>query len=194
MNLSPLVLAMTLVPGLANAASCPTSADLDTGIRLRGAEGASELFTRQGPALVRSVYEQDGVAVTRTLLGSGLYVLETLDLEDGAPVPETRTTFGFPMPPAAMPMPKPAGSWTVKVTVTEAGRLGTEVQSYRFGPETEITFGACTYDMIPIIQHYDDETIDYVTWLPELGLSFLSGFSDTEGQERYDYFAIEAVR
>ncbi|WP_353472840.1 hypothetical protein PVT71_02075 [Salipiger sp. H15] len=194
MHFAPLAFVLTLLPGLALAAPCPSAADLEKGIRLRGPEGASELFTRQGPAVIRSVYEQDGVAISRTLLGAGVYLLEAIDLEEGEPVPVTRITYGYPVTPAAMPEPKPAGSWAVKVAVKETGSLRSEMLSFRFGPLTEISFGACTYEMMPIIQRYEDGTIDYLSWLPGLGLSFLSGFSDTEGEERYEYYAIEAVR
>ncbi|MCR8550353.1 hypothetical protein M4578_21230 [Salipiger sp. P9] len=176
-------------------ADCPSSADLDRGIRFHIEGGDTEVFRRYGPDVIASVYSSGGED-TRVLLGRGMYVLEVADMSQGAPVAESATVYAFPMAPSEMPLPSPEAGWTVNVAVKEAQGLDQELQIYSFGPLSEVSFGECVYTMIPVIQSYRPdpfEVVDFVNWLPELGLSYLVRSTDVDGEDRYVYSGIERV-
>lgn len=69
-------------------------------------------------------------------------------------------------------------------------------ESHIFGPNTEITIGKCSYDMIPIISIYHslDGYEERLNYLPEFGFAYLVEMKDPgEVPFTYDFVAIEAV-
>lgn len=183
------------------AAACPTGADLVGGIRLTDPDGVTETFREMQPGVVRGLYTLDDTTTIRNLLGQGVYLLEVVDLENGAPVPDTRSTYSFPIAPADMPRPTPNGGWTTKVATLIDGSLGSETQVYSFGALTTQTYGACSYNMIPITVSFPPDPSDYrdtLHYLPALGFSYLAESAFTENGERnvdrYSYVTIEALR
>lgn len=179
-------------------ADCPTAADLDRGILFHVAGGDTDLFRREGAETVRSVYRYAAEdAESHVLLGRGMYVLAYAEMQDGQPVPDGLMRYDFGRRPGDMPLPAPEGGWTADVEVTAAWGTEHELQIYSFGPLSQVSFGGCLYDMIPVIQSYRPdplETVEFVNWLPELGISYLTRITDRAGEERYDYTGIEAVR
>ncbi|WP_299354828.1 hypothetical protein [uncultured Shimia sp.] len=69
-------------------------------------------------------------------------------------------------------------------------------ESHIFGPLTDVTIGACTYDMIPIISIYHalegyEERLNY---LPEFGFAYINEMKDPgEAPFTYNFVAIEAA-
>ncbi|MBN9887765.1 hypothetical protein [Salipiger abyssi] len=191
-----LFLCLLALPSVAPA-DCPTAADLDTGILFHLAGGDTELFRREDAQTVRSVYHYaEENAESHVLLGRGMYVLAYGETQDGQPVPEGLMHYDFGRTPAEMPLPEPESGWTADVEVTATWGSEHEVQIYSFGPLSRVSFGDCSYDMIPVIQSYRPDplgTVEFVNWLPELGISYLSRIADREGEDRYDYTGIEAV-
>jgi hypothetical protein len=192
-----LALCLLLASPATALASCPTAADLDGGgIRLSVSGGDTELFRRVSEDIVASIFETRDGLQSLTLLGRGMYVLRIAEMDAGDVVPDSDTTYDFDMPAGSLPMPGPQEDWTVDVGVDDHGFSSHELQSYRFGPMTEVGLGGCTYDMIPVIQSYDPdpyEVTDFVNWLPELGISYLVRSSHAHGDQRSSYTAIEAM-
>jgi hypothetical protein len=178
------------------AVACPGPDALERGIRFEIAGGESESFRRQGPHILSATYAVEGDPVSRMLLAQGLYMLELIDIEDGAFVPPSRATYTYEVEPGRMPQPMAGATWSATVTVFEGGSVVTERQVFGFGGESQVSFGPCTYRMIPVEIRYpdaEDGTVELVHYLPELGLSYLARSTWDRGEERYDYLGIEAL-
>lgn len=197
-----LTAAALAMPALAQDQTCPTGADLATGIAFEMAGGDREVY-RAGDTdstVEVNFTAPDGYA-SRILLGKGIYLLEFAEIVDGQPDLEGRITYGHAFPPPQMPDPKPEGRWVSQVATLDAGEPYTEVHNHKFGPMTELTLGTCRFDMIPITVHYDDEetTVDHLEYLPELGLALLAGsdYDDEDGERQrdvYTYLSAKAAK
>jgi hypothetical protein len=195
-HLSKILPLALVLPGLV-AAQCPVAADLETGIVLETIEGEVETFIRLDPHRVRSLFMHSENAGSRILLGKGVYVLELLEEEDGLPMVGTRTTYSFPLPVADLPPITPGGGWSTKAAVLDVDGLSSEAQHYIFGAQTRVTIGACSYDMIPIELRYrgdaGDADIDYLHYLPELGISYLARSDYGAQSDIYTYHTIRVA-
>jgi len=181
----------------AASAQCPTADNLQTGIRFTLADGETETFRKKGAAIVEAVFEYKDPPASRVLLAQGVYLLELIDLENGMPQPGTRSTYSYPMTAAEMPLPQPGGHWSVTAAVLDMGDLRRDNQVYTFGTMTQATYGACSYDMLPITITYpgdESDPIDLLHYLPGLGLSYLAESTYSGSTDRYDYIAIEALQ
>lgn len=176
-------------------AVCPRATDLDHGIGFDIAGGEQEEFRRTGDHMIESRYYFDAESGARNLLAQGVYLVEVVDLEHDRPVPATRATYSYPLQPDQMPVPVPGARWDTGVVILSSEGISSETQVYTFGEMTRISFGDCTYDMMPIQIGYragseSSEQVDLIHWLPELGISYLAG-SVIDGQEdTYDYIAV----
>jgi hypothetical protein len=74
-----------------------------------------------------------------------------------------------------MPVPSPAGRWQVDVRVTDSSGVFPEGQMQAYGAITDLTIGACSYQMIPVLIAYDtdDLYVEQINYLPELGIGYL---------------------
>lgn len=190
-----LVFLIALLPAAA-VAECPSAADLSDGIRLTAEGGDSETFSRFDRHTIQSIYTAAAAGYTsRTLIARGLYVTEVVDLENGAPMPDTRLVYDFPVSPEAMPVSPENGKWSADVTVNDMGQMSSEQQFYVFRPMTEITFGRCTYRMVPVDTRFSSEPgyVETTYFLPDLGLSYLAAITDPDGTQLYPYTSIEAL-
>jgi len=187
-----------LLPGAVLAQTvCPTADDLDSGIRFTLATGETEIFRRHESGLIEGLFDVGSGEVLRNLLGKGVYLLEASVLKDGVIDPASRLTYSYPLPPDSLPLPQPGGGWSVSVTLLEGTALSTEAQDYRFGAATVQGFGACSYAMIPITVRYpgvEGGQRDVVHYLPDLGISYLAEYHDSETNDIYVYTQIEAMR
>ncbi len=182
-------------PG-ALAAQCPTEDDLAEGIRFGIADGAYETFTRQSDNTLAAIYGTQDGPESRVLLARGMYLSEVINYESGALDPSSRLVYGYAMPLDALPTPSPNGSARISVTVNESGKLSQETHIYDFGPEATVNYGPCAYKMIPAEVRYEpseDDAVDYLEWLPELGLSYLVRSRWDAGDERYEYLSISVA-
>ncbi|MCR8723966.1 hypothetical protein [Frigidibacter sp. ROC022] len=196
MRLFPALLALCAASAV-HAADCPTAADLAGGIRLYDGPDVSETFRQEQPGLISSVYSENGV-MTRSLLLRGIYMVEIIEMdESGALVPSTRITFSFSDPPGGLPDPVPGGGWEGRMTTLDGGEIYVEPFVVRFGPETPLDFDGCRYRGVPVTISYPDRDPPYfeeLTWMPELGFSYLTGSAATDGSTvRFNYERIEAL-
>lgn len=192
--LTALLLAATGIAGGAQA-GCPTGADMTSGVTFRLSTGETESFRRLDNGLIQGLFAYEPDQASRTLLARGIYLLEVVTLENGKPDFTTRTTYSFPQPPSELPLPASGGEWSVTAATYGEGHIATERQHYAFGEMTRQSYGACSYDMIPITIRYpeldDEQRHDVLHFLPELGLSYLAEFHDKDGSDIYDYISIE---
>ena len=180
-------------------ASCPTGADLATGIRFETADGEWEIYRQVKPDVVEALYHFNATEAMRNVLVKGIYLTEVVDLENGSPVPTTRSVYTYPVLPEDMPMPTPNGKWKTGATVLSTEGMSFEGQTYSFGDFAPHRIGDCTYQMMPIEVSYtvheeETDSIDYVHWLPELGLAYLAGGKTGDEIDTYVFTDISAVK
>lgn len=163
------------------SADCPVAADLATGIAARQTDGTVEEFRAFGPGLVEQIARFSDGYTARNLLGQGVYVIELADLEAGEIVPTSRITSAYPVNADEMPVPSPGADWNVKVAMRDSDGFYREQQDHRWGQLTEVTYGPCTYEMIPGTLIYTGDGYSYVEeihYLPALVLGLLVSFAD----------------
>ena len=199
-RLTTMAAALIGAPALA-LAQCPTGADLASGISFRLDDGAKETYKAEGSDRVVVTYVAEDGYQSRLVLGKGIYLLEFAEVADGAVDPDTRVTYSHSLTPEKMPIPQAQGRWVSEVAVLDAGTPASEIHNHKFGPNTQITIGECSYDMMPITVFYNDadRTIDHLEYMPSLGFAVLAGSSylgeDEEREEEfYTYFDIQAER
>ncbi len=192
--------ALAMAPGMAIAQSdCPVRADLAGGIRFDIDGGDTETFTLVKPGLLRAIYSaagNDEGEVIEVLLAKGLYVVKLRDIADGKTVEGSLTILSFPLATSDLPDAVPGTTWNVSPAKRKDGDIRAERQEYAFGAPITKTYGACTYEVIPVDINYPDETGPYrdlVHYLPALGLSYLAGYTDNDGPVTFDYTGISAV-
>jgi hypothetical protein len=177
---------------LAAQDACPTASDLANGITFDLTGTETETYRDAGNGVVEVIYSDGEGFQTRTLLGQGAYLLEIVDLENGTPVPDTRTTYAHIFPPAEMPKPQPEMVWASQVTTTGDG-FGQELHDHRGGVLSTITVGTCRYDTFRLTVTYDDadNTIDTLQYLPELGFALLVGvaYNEEDGTRVEDVYS-----
>ncbi|WP_164726984.1 hypothetical protein [Shimia sediminis] len=177
-------------------AECPTRADMEGGVMLRNAGGETETFKTGPNGFVRGIYDDGQGYGAHYLLMGGVYVVEVFDTEDGEVVQGTRSTFAYPVKPSEVGPPTPGGRWDVKTLVNDQGDIHPGKESHIYGPNTEITIGTCSYDMIPILSIYHtlDGYEERLNYLPEFGFAYLVEMKDPgEAPFTYDFVAIEAA-
>ncbi len=185
------------LPGtLALAQACPVASDLEKGIRFTVDGTDTEVYRRVGPDMIEAIYSAADDYQSRSMLAQGVYLVELVDLVEGAPDLSTRTTYAFAQRAEELMMPEAGRSVTYDLVVNSDGDLNQERQSYSFDQPAKINFGACEYEMIQIEIRYDPdeaETVDLLYYLPELGFSYYAGSDYLEGSDRYIYSNIEVV-
>jgi hypothetical protein len=190
-----IILSAALTFPAAVLAQCPTHSDLDRGILFYVEGGDTEKFRQSTNGLIEATYMYGPGEGSRVLLAQGIYLVELIDIENNQLKPDTRSTYGFPLTMDKLPKPSPGGIWSVRAVSLDEDGLTSEMQIYRFGAMTELTIGACSYDMIPIEIRYpeDDDTVDFLHYMPALKLSYLSGTQDSDGASSYVYYDISVA-
>ena len=182
----------------AAAAQCPTVTDMAAGVQFETSAGEHETFRQTNPTLVEALLDFGAGDASRTLLAKGIYLLEVVDIHDGVPQGDTRTTFSYPVGHAEMPDPAPGGTWSVTAATLHDGRIDSEAQDYSFGAIDSRDYGGCSYAMMEITIRYPNEDDplrrDVLHYLPDLGLSYLAEYHDKDGSDVYDYIKIEPVK
>lgn len=192
------VLSLAMAVPAAAQDACPTIDDLAGGIRFETATGEIETFRRYSDDIVESYYAYSPDEGVRSMLVRGLYLVEVMEMADGKMLPGSRTTYSFPMAADALPQPEPGTTWSVTLARLDSAGLASEQQDYVFGPAQTRTYGGCAYQMIPVEIAYPDdpdpELRDILHYLPELGLSYVAAFKDSNGSDTYDYIGIERLQ
>lgn len=191
----PLV-ALSLALASPALADCPVAADLAKGIRFTVDGTDTEEYRQSGPGVVESLYITADGTTSRSLLAQGVYLIELVDLVDGTPDQDTRTTYAFPGRAEDLAVPAPGQQVAYDLVMNSLGDLQPERQTYDFGQAAVINFGACEYRMIPVEIRYDPDdsgTVDLLYYLPELGFSYYAGSENADGSDRYMYSNIEVI-
>ncbi|MCH2094000.1 MAG: hypothetical protein MK160_02680 [Rhodobacteraceae bacterium] len=184
-----------LVPAAATAA-CVTADSLKSGIRIDYGDGETELFYAYLPNVIAADYLIDGERTSRTLLMHGLYLSEYLEFNEGRPDPQSRETYSYPPGVEGLPIPQPNETFNVSAVAFIRGDLNDEAQSYDFRAEELIELSGCTYRSIPVELTYPGDTdlwIEYLSYLPDLGISLYVASRDAEGLVEYPALGISAV-
>ncbi len=162
----------------ANAPDCPTAADLEKGIRLTSDVGEVETIRLDddGSFVVRFEDAEGSGVVMR--LAHGLYLTRSWFLDDGQVSFWPSLIVNFPVSDAEMPDPVPGEGWDVDVGLGGSDFADVaESQSYRFGEPGRISYGACSYDYIPVTAVYtgsQEPFQDVYYYLTEFGVSYLA--------------------
>lgn len=116
-----------------------------------------------------------GQTIYRARVARGTHLLQAVEFTDGTILPDTRVTYDYGMSPAEMPIPAPGQRWRVSVHVTDGSGTRGERQMQAYGATTEVTIGACSYDMIPVLIAYQGAgfLVEQVNYLPALGIGYL---------------------
>lgn len=177
-------------------ADCPTAADMAGGVRLTDSNGETETFRRLTGQLVEGEFQDGKGGGAKYLLLSGTFVVQVFDTENGQPVAGTRVTTAYPVSADNPPKITPGDRWDVKAIVNDVGDIYESEESHIYGPDTEITIGACTYGMIPVFSVFrgDGGFEERLNYLPEFGFAYLVESRD-QGQApvSYHFVNIEAL-
>lgn len=178
----------------ATADQCPTKNELQKGITVTQTDGYKEIYSATADNIVTVLGYQDPAEKSQSLLSQGIYLVQTIDVTNDELVPSTRRTYTYPLSPGSMPVPKANGSWTAQVVVTSSDGIDTENHVMRFLDQTTMTFGACSYDMIPVEITYGEGEGETLLYLPELGFAVVGVWRSGGVDEVLSYAEIEAVR
>lgn len=187
-------------PLAGSADDCPGSTDLIAGVQVREHAGTTVVFRRFGADLISATYSfDDGSGGWREMLAQGLYVIETVDILDGAPDLDTRHTYSFGgADPADLVRPEPGQSLSYDVDVRGPDLQEKEVQVYTGGGKSVMRFGACTYDAIEIELRYEskpEQSDNILYYLPRLGIAYWIASIHADGtREDYTPLSITAAK
>ncbi len=173
------------------ALACPTGADLATGFTVEFDDGASEFYLGIRDDLVRMEQSYEGEVSAVMDLGLGVFVLSYMDVYDGRPDTSTRITTSYPDGIASLKVPEAGARWSVEtVGLNTMDGPFAETVIVAWGNEASLQIGACSYTAIDgIIAYQSDYTYsEGITYLPDLGVGFVSWYEDNEG--RFDYGAV----
>lgn len=179
-------------------ADCPVGSDLETGIIFTSEIGEREVFTAQANGVVQQDIAGQSNTTYRTLLGQGVHVIQFSDLTDGTLNFDSIVNTAYPVNASDLPIPEPGARFDFDTTVNAYGDFYAETQTQRWGNPISYTTGSCTFTALPgKIQYTSDGFIitEDVLYLPDLGLSLLVGYQDSESdKEIYRYVNAEAAR
>jgi hypothetical protein len=195
--------ALLLAAGAAGA-SCPAGPDaLSTGIVVRYDDGSVSTFRsgdENGVVVEEAIYNDPDhdvdADIYRTLFG--IYELEAIGMQGGAPVPDTVVRRSFAASTADLPRPTPGLVWTGSAQVTYGAdpALTAEI-TVTVGAEQRVGFGGCTYDSLTVlVREVDPETESVLVfdWLPDLGIGIYRSYAEPGGEpELYTPLSIEAA-
>ena len=153
--------------------------------------GDTELLSTFAPDVIQSIYATEDGYQNRYLLAHGLYLLEAVDLSDGKPDFDTRTTYAYSATPPDMEVPAPQTASDLEVVVFDGGEFSSEVHSYTSGLSSKQVFGDCVYEVIEVRVDYNDSdsSSDFLQYFPQLGISYLAGsaYDTAEGRQTESY-------
>lgn len=169
-----LVIAGITAPAAAQE-TCPGPADKGRPIAVQFESGLVEVHrTEDGQVWTIEAFEA-GEMIYRLEVAHGTHLLSYVEMVGQMPVEESRVTYDYGRTVPDMPAPSPAGRWQVDVNVTDSSGVFVEGQMQAYGAVTDLTIGACSYQMIPVLIAYDtdDFYVEQINYLPELGIGYL---------------------
>lgn len=172
-----------LLPTLGSAQNCPTANDLIQGIRVDRSGGYTEIFRAGGQGIIAVEGMIERQHEYDLELSGGMQLLSYSGNVGETPDTEGDLTYDYGLPHDDLPGPVPNGRWQSAVTVTAKSGPFSEPQLYAYGPMEQISIGGCPYAMIPVTIAYqnDNNYIETVQFLPDLGISVLVQQGDDSG-------------
>ncbi|WP_019954557.1 hypothetical protein [Yoonia vestfoldensis] len=176
-------------------AACPVAADLATGIRLIGDDGAVETYRTLRPHVIELIVAYDDGYADRSTLGQGVYVLDVVELYNALPNPDTISTYAYPVAVEAMPLPAPGEVWRTRAVVDG---IYDDKMTASWSDMTTMTYGDCIYTVIPGEIVYSGEgyrQTEGLHYLPDLGIAYMASFAsdDSDSIDTYTILSITAV-
>ena len=168
------------------AAACVTAADLAGGIRIDKDTGVVETYRTLRPGVVGLLVEFDAHSGSKVELAYGVYSLGFTDIVEGKLDPATRTRFEYDLAPADMPLPVAGGRWQAESFVIDGGSRRTETVTASWRGQEQMTVDGCDYEAITGTIRYagaDYTAEEGLIYLPELGISTLSYYSDDKSND-----------
>lgn len=159
-------------------------------------EGVREVFKSLRPGVLHHRVHPRKPDGTENLFAHGIYTLQTVFFEDGAPDTDTRRTVSYGDAPLDLPLPTPGQIWNAEVVVWENGTVTTEQNRFAFEAETTISIGGCTFRMQPITATFSGAPnyIETLYYLPDLGLALYGAFKDGDESATFSYSKIETLK
>lgn len=190
-----IALTIGLFPAVA-LADCPTADDVERGVRFTASNGNTDTYRRTGDGVIEADFRDAGGQGTRVTLAKGIYIL-SFSRASGSEI-DARSTSRWSYPEADFPDPVAEGGWDVEAIVASPDGTETQSQKIRFGEPTEMTFGDCTYEMLPIEAEFRAETFNYfdrLHYFPSLGIAYVAASGDLGGEPHFvtDNIRIEAL-
>ncbi len=178
----------------AAALACPVAADLALGVRIDFDDDTTEYYVALRDDLVRLERRYDGEPEAMMDLAHGVYVLTSMEIYDGTPDIGTRITTAYPGGLTELTPPVAGQRWAADTVVTGSDGPYAEQVTVAWGEPIEVRIGACTYAAIEGIIAYvgDEQVFEGITYLPDLGLGYVSWFEDAQGRESYTALGIAA--
>lgn len=154
---------------------CPTSADRGKPISVQFESGLVEVHrTKDGQVWSIEGFEAGDLIYSLEVV-HGTHLLSYVEISGGVPVADSQVSYDYGMGISDLPVPNPSGRWQADVNVTDPSGVFPEGQMQAYGAVTDVTIGACTYDMIPVLIAYDtdDFYVEQINYLPQLGIGYL---------------------
>ncbi|MCB2135337.1 MAG: hypothetical protein KDE08_05230 [Rhodobacteraceae bacterium] len=163
------------------SAACPTTADLDGGVRAVFANGGATDYRRLDSNLLE-IFEPSGTRGTDGIVYTsqyGLYDLEAAEVFAGKRNQESRVILTYSEPVTNLPLPVSGKIWFGAITTSwPDGELVTDTAVYVFGNGDRRRINGCDYDVVPVkasfIAGQDWIMHDYI-FIPSLPLAILTG-------------------
>lgn len=177
------ILPTFLALGGSAAAECATSADLTgLGIALTYESGGVEIQRHANEVTNTSTWTQEGETDAPVLLARGVYFVKGAPIESFLSEFEYRPIGGY----AALPVPEAGLTRSVETMFWDGYGFSAERWEISIGDETNMTFGACTYRMLPVsIDYYQGEekiSEEIDLYFPDLGVGAFIAVTDV-GEE-----------
>jgi hypothetical protein len=169
------LITLTWVAEAAAQDKCPGPQDRGRPIAVQFESGLVEVHrTENGLVWTIEAFEA-GEQLYVLEVAHGTHLLSYVEMAGGTPIDGSRVSYDYGLSVPDMPVPSPAGRWQVDVRVTDSSGVFPEGQMQAYGAITDLTIGACSYQMIPVLIAYDtdDLYVEQINYLPELGIGYL---------------------
>lgn len=177
----PLLLASTAL-----AAACPVAKDLGDGIRLTQTPAYTAVFRRDPSGAVIESESAEGGGSYNYVMYNGLLETAFFELDPSQKAPRGRDRFHYSF---ALEDVFPLEPWTGQTGIqTHYDADWTLIAQSNFGYRVlaadQLEIGDCTYDRLPVetyIVGADGARMVTFGYLPDLGLSVLMGYQESDG-------------
>ena len=187
MHLKALATATAALIALLDHATCPTPADLASGIGTKLDDGQTEVHTSAAKDIVQvDVRYNDGTNDGSVMqFGHGLYLRNVIPVEDGVLRIGQQEKYASDATLRKWAKPEPNAAWSN--TRPDGG-------TSQSGPMQTVQIGKCAYDGFKITISFADDPnyVEVYTYLPTLGIGLLTTIIENGDTDAYRYVSIAA--